>query len=60
MVTDGGEKILQRELLKIQVEVEAEQIKATETDDFKRGFDYCCRLLKDYLVELSKVYLVKQ
>lgn len=58
MITDTGKPILESELLKIQVEAEAEHIKATETDDFKRGFDYCCQLLKDYLFEMTKVYVV--
>ena len=47
---------LQSELLKIQVNAEAEGVKAERSDDFRQGFDYACQLLSDYLLELTQVY----
>jgi len=49
--------MLKADLLKIQVNAEAEEVKSKETDDFKRGFDYACRLLSEYHVELNRLYL---
>ena len=42
------------DLLKLQVEKQAEELKANNTPDYGRGFDDACRLLSRYLEELTK------